>query len=132
MKKGLKVVLIVIAIIVLLVGVMVAVMFQKTKKAIDNQVNVDINMEQVADGVYKGSSDGGLVQVEVEVEVKNHKIVAINLLKHQNGKGKSAESILDDMISQNTDDVETVSGATTSSKTIRNAVNNALQRGLQR
>ena len=132
MKKGLKVVLIVIAIIVLLVGVMVAVMFQKTKKAIDNQVNVDINMEQVADGVYKGSSDGGLVQVEVEVKVKNHKIVAINLLKHQNGKGKSAESILDDMISQNTDDVETVSGATTSSKTIRNAVNNALQRGLQR
>lgn len=72
-----------------------------------------------------------MVQVEVEVEVKDHKIVNINLLKHECGTGKPAESILDEMVKNNTDDVDVVSGATVSSKTLRNAVNKALQSGLE-
>lgn len=130
MKKGLKKVLLVVGGFVLLAGIFVIIMFVQTKRATDKMVNVDIDMEQVADGVYKGSSDGGLVQVEVEVEVKDHKIMNIDLLKHQNGKGEAAESTIDDMVRENTDDVDGVSGATTSSKTIRNAVNKALQKGL--
>ena len=38
------------------------------------------------------------VEVEVEVKVKDHKIVNINLLKHECGTGKPAESILDEMV----------------------------------
>lgn len=72
-----------------------------------------------------------MVQVEVEVEVKDHKIVNINLLKHECGTGKPAESILDEMVKNNTDDADVVSGATVSSKTLRNAVNKALQSGLE-
>ena len=58
--------------------------------------------------------------------------VNINLLKHQCGTGKPAEVIIDDMVKKNTDDVDSVSGATASSKTIRNAVNKALQCGLEK
>ena len=42
-----------------------------------------------------------------------------------------AEAMLEEMIKANTDDVDAVSGATCSSHTIRNAVNNALQEGLK-
>lgn len=135
MKKIVKVVLITIAVVVIslmvLIAVMAGVMNNTIQKAMDEQENIDINMEQVADGIYNGSSDGGLVKVEVEVEVRDHKIVNINLLKHECGKGKPAESMLEEMVQNNTDDVDSVSGATASSKTIRNAVNKALQSGLE-
>lgn len=135
MKKALKIVLIVVAVFVILVGILFATMMNKmskiTKEKLNEQVNVEIDMNQVADGIYKGSSDGGMVKVEVEVEVKDHQIVNINLLKHECGTGKPAESMIDEMVKNNTDDVDIVSGATTSSKTIRNAVNVALQCGLE-
>ena len=135
MKKKTKVVWIVVAaVLILLMVAFIAIiggMGKTTKEALDKQENADINMEQVADGTYQGSSDGGLVKVEVEVEVKDHKIVNINLLKHECGKGKPAESMLDEMVQKNTDDVDCVSGATASSKTIRNAVNKALQCGIE-
>lgn len=135
MKKGLKRAGIIIAGVILVFGVIVFVMFQKmtskTEEAVANQKNVEIDMNAVKDGVYEGSGDGGMVQVEVEVEVKDHVIAAIHLLKHENGEGKPAEAMLDEMVKQNTDDVDMVSGATISSKTIRNAVNQALQKGLE-
>ena len=130
MKKTIKVISITIAAVFISLMVLIAVMAGVMKKAMDEQENIDINMEQVADGIYTGSSDGGLVKVEVEVEVKDHKIVNINLLKHECGKGKPAESMLEEMVQNNTDDVDCVSGATASSKTIRNAVNKALQSGM--
>ncbi|MDD6480728.1 MAG: FMN-binding protein [Lachnospiraceae bacterium] len=131
MKKSLKIVLIVVVVIVALGAVMFGFMGKKSKEALDKQVNVEIDMEKVADGVYRGSSDGGMVKVEAEVEVKDHRIVNINLLKHECGKGKPAESMIDEMVKNNTDDVDAVSGATVSSRTIRNAVNQALQKGVE-
>ena len=135
MKKGLKIGLIVVAVVIVLCVAFVAIniktKMQKTHEALDSQVNVEIDMNRVADGTYKGSSGDGMIKVEVEVEVKDHEIVNINLLKHECGKGKPAESILDEMLKNNTDDVDIVSGATMSSKFIRNAVNKALQCGLK-
>lgn len=121
---------------VIILGIIFFVMFQgmmkKSEEALNKQVNVAIDMNQVKDGTYKASSDGGMVKVEVEVTVKDHQITNINLLKHENGKGKPAEAMLDEMVAQNTDDVDCVTGATGSSKTIRNAVNKALQQGLEK
>lgn len=131
MKKIVRTVLIIVAAVVVLMGVMIGVKVTQTGRALKQQVNEPIDMAQVADGTYRGESDGGLVKVEVEVEVKDHKIVNINLLKHECGKGKPAESILEEMVKRNTDDVDGVSGATASSKTIRNAVNQALQSGME-
>lgn len=66
----------------------------------------------------------------MEVEVRDHQIVNINLLRHDCGKGKPAEIMLEEMVDKNTDNVDCVSGATASSRTIRNAVNIALQKGI--
>ncbi len=131
MKRASKVFGIIVIVIVVLVGIAFASMTKKTQEALKKQVNVEIDMSKVSNGTYDGNSNGGMVQVEVAVEVENHQIKNIELIKHGNGKGKPAEVILNDMISKNTDDVDIVSGATTSSKTIRNAVNNALQKGME-
>lgn len=130
MNKVVKRILIGIVLFIMLIAAVAVAMIVKTNKAVENQANVDIDMNEVADGVYEGSSDGGLVQVTVSVTVENHKITDIQILKHQNGKGTPAEVITDDMVAENTYDVDIVSGATISSKTIKNAVNVALQKGL--
>ena len=101
MKKSIKRVLVVIGVIVVFIAIMIGGILIKTKQALDKQVNEKIDMTKVPDGIYAGESDGGLVQVEVEVEVKNHNIVNINLLKHECGKGKPAESMIDEMIKNN-------------------------------
>ena len=95
--------------------------------ALDELDNKPIpNLSEVQDGVYYGSEKAPFVSVEVEVKVKNREIADIKLLKHDNGKGESAEIIIDKMIKENTSEVELVSGATVSSMVIRGAVRNAL------
>lgn len=93
--------------------------------------DVIIDVSQVEDGVYDGHSEMGPVVVDVRVTMKSGRIEDIDIIRHQNGLGESANAIIDDMLKQNTYDVDAVSGATVSSEIIMNAVNNALQKGMQ-
>ncbi len=77
----------------------------------------------------RGEEETFLVKVSVEVTVKNHRITDICLLRHENGKGYIAESMIPEMLEKNTSEVDTVSGATMSSKTIKAALRNALAKG---
>ena len=85
--------------------------------------------EQVADGTYEGTAKTPLVKVTVEVTVQKHALREIRLLRHENGQGAPAEAMLPEMLSRNTSEVDSVSGATLSSKAIRAAVRNALAKG---
>ena len=42
----------------------------------------------------------GYIYAKVEVEIKDSAIVSINLLEHRNERGKHAEDIIDDIISE--------------------------------
>lgn len=130
MKKGLKIVGTILIIFVAFMGIAFIGMTIQSKQALAQQVNVPIDMNKVQDGIYEGSSDGGLVKVQVSVEVENHQIKSIEILKHDHGKGKPAETITKTMIEENTYEVDAISGATGSSQTIMNAVNQALQKGV--
>ena len=85
--------------------------------------------EQVADGTYEGTAETPLVKVTVEVTVQKHALREIRLLRHENGQGAPAEAMLPEMLSRNTSEVDSVSGATLSSKAIRSAVRDALAKG---
>lgn len=85
--------------------------------------------EQVADGTYEGTAETPLVKVTVEVTVQKHALREIRLLRHENGQGAPAEAMLPEMLSRNTSEVDSASGATLSSKAIRAAVRNALAKG---
>ncbi|BCN29900.1 FMN-binding protein [Anaeromicropila herbilytica] len=87
----------------------------------------DIDMTKVKDGQYIGKYDVNFIAAKVKVTVKDHKIQDINLLEHKNERGKAAEAIVDTVIAKNSIKVDTISGATNSSKVILEAIRNALE-----
>ena len=77
------------------------------------------------DGVYEGKS--GFVRVSVTI--KGGEISAIEILQHGGGGPKYAEMIrplIDKIINKQSTDVDAVTGATVSSKYLKEAVDNAL------
>ena len=86
-------------------------------------------LSQVRGGVWEGEEETPLVRATVRVTVKDHQIQEIQLMRHENGKGAPAETMLPEMVRRNTSEVDTVSGATMSGKVIRAAVRNALAKG---
>ena len=97
------------------------------KKRLAKIENEDIDMETVEDGIFEGHSELAPVKVDVKVLVENHKLIKVELLRHECGLGHPADVIVDKMVEQNTWDVDAVSGATVSSEIIKNAVNKALR-----
>lgn len=135
MKKVRKVILIlvgVIAALFLIIAIAMGAKMREIQKSMESVETVSIDMSKVKDGSYTADTDLGLVKVKVEVMVEAHQIKTIEILEHQNGKGKPAEAIVDEMIEKNTDEVDAISGATCSSVAIRSAVNKALQEGLEK
>ena len=97
---------------------------KKRLAKIENEV---IDMETVEDGIFEGHSELDPVKVDVKVLVENHKLIKVELLRHECGLGHPADVIVNKMVEQNTWDVDAVSGATISSEIIKNAVNKALR-----
>ena len=89
-----------------------------------------VEVGHVADGVYEGHSETDLVKVDVRVTVSDGEITDIEILRHECGKGRPAENMIPSMISQNDVEVDAVSGATFSSAVIKDAVRNALRKGI--
>lgn len=102
---------------------------EKTKKEL--MAIEDPDLSKVEDGTYRGKVETMLVKVELEVSVKNHKIISISIIKHDNGKGKPAEAIVDAIVKDNSTDVELIAGATMSSLVIRAAVIDAVTKGIK-
>ena len=88
----------------------------------------DIDLSKVSDGTYSGSYTVFPVAVELKVTVVNHQITKIDIIKHENGKGKAAEAITGDVITKQSLKVDTVSGVTYSSKVILLAIEDALSK----
>ena len=119
-----------IVIVVLAVGVLtVKILFSKAETELKQLANTEIenvDMSSAEDGVYNGSYSAFPVSAEVRVTIKDHKIEKIELIKHNNGQGEEAEIIPDMVTEAQTLDVDSVSGATYSSKVILKAIQNAL------
>jgi len=83
-----------------------------------------------ANGVYRGEYDlkSTPVKVVLDVTVQNGQISNIKIVEHRRSPiGKKAENIIGSIIEQQSLDVDVISGATASSKSILKAVENALQ-----
>jgi len=86
----------------------------------------DIDLSTVENGTYTGEYEVIPISVILEVDVVDHKIVYIVILKHVNGKGEAAESILIDVIDNQSIEVDAIASATYSSKVILLAIKDAL------
>lgn len=126
MKKKIKYI-IVILVFFISIFIIEIIRMNNQVKAFDK---TPIDISQVADGVYNGHSETDLVKVEVKVTVEAGAIKDIEILKHECGKGRPANVIVYDMVKKNDVEVDGVSGATFSSEVIKDAVRDALRKGL--
>ena len=90
----------------------------------------DLSISDVADGVYTGEYDVDFIMAKVEVTVEDGRIRDLKLLEHRNERGGPAEVIVDRILDEQRVDVDTVTGATNSSKVIKKAVENAVEKGI--
>lgn len=90
----------------------------------------ELSNSKFKDGKYRASSYGYSSNVEVEVEVKNGKIANIDIVSQNETPEyfKKALSVKDEIISKQSVDVDSVSGATLSSNAIKLAVFQALKK----
>lgn len=129
MIKGKKKVVLLICGLLLIAFVVVQVISnQIVNKANSISIN-SVDLTEVKNGDYTGEYSVSPVYVKVKVVVQNHQIKDIDILKPSNGFGSSAENIVDDIISNQSLDVDAVSGATVSSKCILKAIENAVEKG---
>lgn len=101
------------------------------KRELKALVYEDIDMSLVEDGIFYAEAKAGPVYVKLFVTVVDNTMTDIEIIEHRNGMGSKAEVITEAMVTQNTYDVDGISGATVSSEVIKSAVSKALKDGLQ-
>ena len=125
MKMVLRITLIVIVLLISIGFITYKIIDNNLKNLLTREIE-SIQINEVDDGIYHGEYGVFPVSVELNVEVKDHQIIEIDIIKHDNGQGKPAESIINSVIEQNSIDVDVISGASYSSRTILQAISNAL------
>ncbi|MGN0204936.1 MAG: FMN-binding protein [Coprococcus sp.] len=100
----------------------------ETEEAAETEFETVKGSFDLADGSYEGSGTGFAGTITVSVDIKDRTISAIHILKTTDDAAffNRAKSVIDQMIAEQTMDVDVVSGATYSSRGIINAVKNAL------
>ena len=129
MKRALKILLVIPAVLALLIITMCAVIVIRMNSQVKSFDRSEVDVSQVKDGIYEGRSETDMVKVDVRVTVSNGDISDIEIVKHECGKGKIANVIVEEMIEKDDVEVDAVSGATFSSEVIKDAVRNALRKG---
>ncbi|HOX13980.1 MAG TPA: FMN-binding protein [Spirochaetia bacterium] len=97
---------------------------------IDRIEIVEPDLAKAADGTWVGEWNTALVSATVSVDTLSHGISGIDILRHECGKGRPAEAIVDRVVAAQRLTVDTVSGATGSSKVILRAIQDALEKAV--
>ena len=122
-KKKSKIIWIILIIIVIFIGGMI-IYLSLNPPVIHSIENIDFTT--IPDGSFTGYADNGIISVSVSVTVADERLTDILILEHQNGLGRRAEAIVEDVIDEQSLDVDVISSATYSSNTILKAIENAL------
>ena len=101
---------------------------EETKEKKEEKKTVAKGTFDLEDGVYKGTGTGYAGDITASVLIKDKQIVSIDILSSSDDAAffTRAKAVLDKIIEGQTLDVDTVSGATFSSRGIISAVKNAL------
>jgi uncharacterized protein with FMN-binding domain len=102
---------------------------QEYRQAVNAITISAVDLTTIPDGIYIGSYNALWVAAEVKATVKDHKIVALDLLQHKQERGKPAEVILNQVLQKQSLQIDSISGATSSSKVILKALETALKSG---
>lgn len=126
-KKAIKGVIVIVLLAILLYWGRYFIDLRYYNKVMSEVTVNPVDFRVLEDGVYQGTFDARLVSATVSVKVANGDVTEIDFLKHKFKRGKPAEAILDAVINKQSLEVDTITGATNSSKTILKAIENALE-----
>jgi uncharacterized protein with FMN-binding domain len=127
MKKVFKVFGIIFLAIILIFICFAVYMNRGQNEVMNTKIN-NIEMDKVSDGVYTGEFKGYRWSNTVLVTVANHKITNITFAKGQQFRVKEVEDkLIGEVIDNQSLNVDTVTGATISSKAILKAIENAFK-----
>lgn len=83
-------------------------------------------------GNYFGTASTRMVEAEVAVTIRDKRIEKVDLIDHETGFGKKAEALTDSVVHYQSIELDAVSGATASSKVILKAIENAVNKSIQK
>lgn len=89
-----------------------------------------VDMDLVADGVYTGIHQNKILFAVVQVDVQDAQIAGIEVLFHKESYMRQAEQTAADIVTNQTLEVDSISGATLTCDTVKKAVQNALLEGI--
>jgi len=122
--------LIVIAVIVVAVFAIVMGVSAWLTRGLDEMAQMQINnvdLNSLSDGTYRGSFRGYRWSNSVEVVIESNRIADIRITeKHRFHREELIQELTSRVIDEQSIDVDTVSGATVSSKAFLKAIENAL------
>lgn len=128
MKKAKRILLITFALLLILAiaGTGFVKKMESNLNALAQEAITNVDLSSAKEGTYTGKYTVLPIDVEVQVQIRQHKIKEILLVKHFNGQGKAAEIIPDQVLKAQSLHVDAVAGATYSSKVILKAIQAAL------
>ncbi len=126
-----KIVLIIIGVI-LVIGVVGFLVIMKMDYDIRKTMIREVDLARVPDGVYSGSYHSGRWHNEVEVTVKDRKIVSIKNINELPDKRTAGivDEAIDAMLAKQSVKIDVISGASLNTRSFQRAVENALKEGI--
>jgi uncharacterized protein with FMN-binding domain len=100
--------------------------FTAYQRAVQGIVIETVDPSGLEDGAYVGTCDVGYICARVRVTVREGRITEVKLLEHRNERGAGAEAVTGEIVKEQSLNVDTVTGATNSSRVILKAAENAL------
>ena len=87
-----------------------------------------VELSEIEDGIYTGNTQTSFLHLELEIQVENHQIKDIKVLKNDGLDGEKARPIIDEMIAQNKIVVPAIKGAERGSLVYVSCASTALAR----
>lgn len=128
MKVFLRIIVVVVAVIVLVAAGGIFYITRGLNTGAKVEIS-NVDLTTVGDGVHDGKYSSGRWDNELNVTVKDHKITKIDVVKDVKFPNpKDAQQLFDKVIEKQKIDVDTVSGATVTSKAYQKSIENALSK----
>ena len=86
-----------------------------------------VDLNTIADGEYIGVCQNKILFAVVKVEIQDHKIIGIEIVEHKASYMEQANQIAGAVCSEQSLEVDAISGATFTSDTVLKAIENALE-----
>lgn len=134
-RTFLYIIIVSLVIMVISVAIFMVTVYPKIKEQAEVRKMVidDVELSDVKDGSFRGDFTYGNFTYEVEVTVQEQEIKQIKVLQNRGESeyAKKAEGVVDKVLKTQSLKVDIVTGATTTSKALLKAIENALEKGLQ-